>query len=391
MINLAKKIVLSSLDHIKLGNVTIQDAGEQYIFGNNFHPQAIVNIKNKAAYAKMIQHGSLGVAQAYIDGDWEVDNLTDLIRTFIINEQAMWQFDTILNKLQRLMIDLIAKFKKNTVTQSKKHIQSHYDLGNDFFKAFLDDSLLYSCAIFESCDDSLHTAQLHKIKKITDRLNPKSDDHILEIGTGWGTLAIHLAQEYGCHVTTTTISVKQFQFVRQRIDELGLENQITLLNSDYRNITGQYDKIVSIEMIEAVGHQYFDTFFTCCDHLLKPGGLLMLQAIIMNEQAYDNAKKHVDFIRKYIFPGGCLPSIARISQSIAEHTRFQWLDLTDIGLDYVRTLRHWHDRFHANLDTVRQLGFSEEFIRMWQYYLSYCEAGFHERYISDVHLLFRKR
>ena len=391
MQHLAKKGLLNKLSQLKTGQIILYDQGQHYPFGQEGSLSATVHVNNPAFYSKVVTQGSLGIAKAYIDGDWHTDNLTTLIRIMIQNEQAMSKLDPLYTKLPQFFWDILAKIKRNTITRSREHIHAHYDLVNDFFQTFLDETLLYSCALFNTPDESLQSAQLRKINKIVEKLSPQPQDKILEIGTGWGTLALYLAQNYGCHVTTTTISEQQYRYVNERIQALNLQNKVTLLKQDYRLLQGQYDKIVSIEMIEAIGHQYFDTFFSQCDRLLKPGGLLMIQAIIMNEQTYNRAKEHVDFIKKYIFPGSCLPSIERIGQSVANHTNLQWLSLTDIGRHYTTTLLHWYERFMQNLAQVRQLGFSDEFIRIWQYYLCYCAAGFQEDYISDVQMVLRKR
>lgn len=389
--NLSRKLVLKKLENLEFGTVVVQEKDQKYSFGSSSLLNASIRVNNGSFYSNLIMHGSLGAAQSYIDGEWESDQLTDLLRIIIRNESTMNQLDGSINKIPQALIDFFAKLKKNTITRAKNYIHAHYDLGNDFFKTFLDDTLMYSCALFESPDDDLYDAQKRKIKRIVEQLSVQPGDHILEIGTGWGELAIHLVQNFDCHVTTTTISEQQYEFVKNRIETLNLQDKITLLNQDYRLLQGQYDKIVSIEMIEAVGYQFFDEFFKKCDRLLKTDGLLMIQAITINEQTYEMAKEHVDFIKKYIFPGGCLPSINRIGKSVADHTNLQWLSLTDIGKNYVPTLRRWHQHFMANIDQVRELGFSEHFIRTWQYYFCYCEAGFEEEYISNVHLLWRKR
>lgn len=391
MSKLAKKLVIHKLSQLQAGQIILHDQQEQYAFGQAGGLSATVQVINPKFYTASLLHGSLGIAQSYIDGDWQTDNLTNLIRIVIQNEEAMRKLDSAFTKFPYLLMDLLAKIQKNTVGRARKYIHAHYDMGNEFFQTFLGDTLMYSCGIFETPEDTLESAQMRKINKIVEKLAPKPDDHILEIGTGWGTLAIYLAQNYGCRVTTTTISDEQYRFVEARILKLNLQDRITLLNQDYRKLQGKFDKIVSIEMIEAVGHQYFDAFFAQCDHLLKPGGLLMIQAIIINEQTYEQAKEHLDFIKKHIFPGSCLPSIYRMGQSIANHTNFQWLSLNDIGRNYTTTLLMWNERFMQNLEKVRQLGFSEQFIRLWQYYLCYCAAGFQEDYISDVQLLLRKR
>jgi len=250
---------------------------------------------------------------------------------------------------------------------------------------------MYSCALYEPSDICLDEAAKKKIDKICDKLELKAGDHVLEIGSGWGGFALYAAMKYGCKITTTTVSEKQYAFVKEKIKQLGLENQIELLNLDYRNLSGQYDKVVSIEMIEAVGHKFFELFFYKCNHLLKPGGLFFLQAIVINDQAYEAAKNEIDFIKKYIFPGGCLPSVCSISKSIASQTKMQLISLEDIGTHYVSTLNDWQHKLLTNEEAILAQGFAENFIRMWQFYFCYSAAGFESNYISNIHALWRKR
>lgn len=391
MKKLAKNAVLGNLEKLQSGRIIVRDRTQEWVFGPGGALCATVHIHNDAFYKKSLMNGSLGAAESYIGGDWHTDDLTALLRIMIQNQDVMNHLDGFSARILQILRTAMTKVRKNTLSRARSNVHAHYDLGNEFFQTFLDETLMYSCALFTPSNHDLHQAQLTKIKQIAEKLAPTAEDHILEIGTGWGSLAIHLAQQYGRHVTTTTISAKQYAYVKERIEALNLQDKITLLNQDYRELQGQFDKIVSIEMIEAVGHEYLDQFFKKCDSLLKPGGLLMLQAITMNEQSYEQAANNIDFIKKYIFPGSCLVSIERMGKSIAQHTQLQWLSLTDIGKHYTDTLRHWHDRFFINIAKVRELGFSEQFIRLWQYYLCYCEAGFHEQYISDVQVVWQKR
>ena len=278
----------------------------------------------------------------------------------------------------------------NTKKGSRLNIAAHYDLGNDFYKLFLDETLTYSCNIFECQDSTLKEASIAKYHRICQKLELSSQDHIVEIGSGWGGFAIYAAQKYGCRITTTTISAAQHDLAKERIDEAGVANKVELLLEDYRDLRGKYDKLVSIEMIEAVGHQYLDTFFRSCSNLLKENGMMLLQAITMTDQVFDRHKRSVDFIKRYIFPGSCIPSIAAMSRSIARASDLKLVHLEDITPHYARTLRTWRERFFANIDKVRDLGLPETFIRMWDYYLSYCEAGFAERYLGDVQMLLTK-
>ena len=280
--------------------------------------------------------------------------------------------------------------RRNSRAGSRRNIAAHYDLGNDFFRLFLDETLMYSAATYEHPQQSLHDAQLARLDRICHRLELKPTDHLLEIGTGWGGLALHAARHFGCRVTTTTISREQWKLARERVCEAGLQDRIEVLCQDYRDLEGRYDKLVSIEMIEAIGHAYYDTYFARCSQLLKPEGAMLLQAITIPDQRYERARRSVDFIQRYIFPGSCIPSVAALTQSIARASDLRVFDLEDIGPHYATTLAHWRENFRANLSRVRALGYDDQFIRMWEYYLCYCEGGFAERALGDVLMLLVK-
>jgi cyclopropane-fatty-acyl-phospholipid synthase len=280
--------------------------------------------------------------------------------------------------------------RRNTLAGSRRNIAAHYDLGNDFFSVFLDETLAYSCAIFPGSESSLHEASVAKFDRICQKLELNPADHVLEIGSGWGGFALHAAKKYGCHITATTISKKQYEFTGKRVEEAGLGTRIRVLMQDYRQLQGAYDKIVSVEMIEAVGYRYFDAYFSKCSGLLKPAGMMLLQAIVFPDQQYNRYRKSVDFIQEYIFPGGCLPSIGAICRSIGNSTDLRISHLEDITPHYARTLAHWRQRLLERAEQVRELGFSEEFIRTWEYYFCYCEGGFSERAIGDVQILLAK-
>jgi cyclopropane-fatty-acyl-phospholipid synthase len=279
---------------------------------------------------------------------------------------------------------------RNTRKGSRRNIGAHYDLGNDLFELFLDPTMMYSCAYYQSPHASLEEASVAKLDRICQKLELKSDDHLLEIGTGWGGFAIHAAKHYGCRVTTTTISRQQFELARERACQQGVEDRITFLFEDYRDLEGQYDKLVSIEMIEAIGHQYLDTYFEKCSSLLKPDGMMLLQAITIADQRYKSALNEVDYIKKFIFPGGFLPSVSAMSRSIARVSDMKMFHMDDIGPHYARTLADWRQRFFDRLEDVRKKGYSDAFIRMWEYYLCYCEGGFLERDIGTVQMLLTK-
>jgi cyclopropane-fatty-acyl-phospholipid synthase len=279
---------------------------------------------------------------------------------------------------------------RNTLRGSRKNIEAHYDLGNSMFELFLDPTMMYSSGIFENKDDSMEQASIIKLDRICQKLQLNENDRILEIGTGWGGFAIHAAKNYGCHVTTTTISRQQYDYAEKRIKQEGLQDRVTLLCEDYRNLTGKFDKLVSIEMIEAVGHEYYKTYFRHCSDLLKPEGMMLLQSITIADQRYQAAKKEVDFIQRYIFPGGCLPSVNEIAKNVCEHTDMRFYQLEDIGTHYATTLARWRERFFSNIAEIQKIGYSETFIRMWNFYLCYCEGGFTEKSIGTIQLLLTK-
>jgi len=392
---LSKQVILNVLKKIKHGTIHVQDSDESYLFGDDAlgvnHQRATIKILHPRAYKKILLEGSVGAGKSYIDGDWDTDDLKKLMELFIKNETLFNQIETPFARFLSLIRTVRYRLNINTVRRAKDNILAHYDLGNDFFQLILDPMMMYSAALYTPPGISLDEAAKKKIQRICNTLQLKPTDHLLEIGTGWGGFAIYAAQEYGCQVTTTTVSDKQYAFVKEKIKQLGLENQIKLLNDDYRKLSGQYDKVVSIEMIEAVGHKYFDAFFHQCNRLTKPGGLFFLQAIVINDQAYECAKNEVDFIKKYIFPGGCLPSVLSISKSIASQTKMQLMSLEDIGKHYVTTLNDWQNKLLANQQVIASQGFPEHFIRMWQFYFCYSAAGFDSSYISNIHALWRKR
>jgi cyclopropane-fatty-acyl-phospholipid synthase len=279
---------------------------------------------------------------------------------------------------------------RNTRSGSRRNIAAHYDLGNEFFALFLDPTMMYSSAVFEHPAMTLEEAQVAKLERICRRLDLRPGERVLEIGTGWGGFALHAAGRYGCQVTTTTISEEQYALARERIHEAGLQGRVTLLKQDYRDLRGRYDKLVSIEMIEAVGHQYFGTFFARCGALLEPQGRMLLQAITIADQRYEAARKGVDFIKRYIFPGCCIPSVTALVNAASAASDLRLVHLDDIGPHYATTLRLWRENLLGNIGAVRGLGYSEAFIRMWEFYLAYCEAGFAERMLGDVHAVFAK-
>lgn len=390
---LARKVLLSLLQGIKRGKLTIAEGGERWTFGQrtaDFSLEAVVTVLHSRFYSRTVFGGSIGAGEAYMAGYWSADDVTMVIRIILLNQEALESMD---RGWARAMAPLHKAFHllhRDTRKGSLINIAAHYDLGKDFYALFLDETLTYSCGIFEEEGSTLKEASVAKYDRICQKLRLASDDHVVEIGTGWGGFAIHAAQNYGCRITGTTISTAQYELARERIEKAGLTDRVELLLKDYRDLEGSYDKLVSIEMIEAVGHQYLDTFFRCCSRLLKGDGMMLLQAITIADQAFDRHKRSVDFIKRYIFPGSCIPSVAAMCGSIARATDMRLVHLEDITPHYARTLRTWREQLFANLDKARTLGYSDTFIRMWEYYFCYCEGGFLERYLGDVQMLFTK-
>ena len=390
---LAKRLVFKLFNQLRHGELVIQDGNTTHRFGGgdvSIAPSATVVIHEQRAYSRILTGGTMGAAEAYIDGDWSTEQLTDVTRVFSANIPILEAMKHKQNWFIKAGVKLAHAARKNSVSGSRENIAAHYDLGNEFFSLFLDPSLMYSSAVYPKGSDNLAEASQHKLKLICEDLELKPTDHLVEIGTGWGGMAIYAAENYGCNVTTTTISKEQLDYARAEVERRGLQDKVTLLFEDYRNLSGQFDKLVSIEMIEAVGHEYFDTYFGCVSSLLKPNGKAVIQAITINEQRYEDYRKSVDFIKRYIFPGGCLPSLNIISGALTRTTDMQIIDLRDIAIDYAKTLKHWHEAFMAELDAVKSLGFDEKFIRMWRFYLSYCEGGFRERIIGTYQITMAK-
>jgi cyclopropane-fatty-acyl-phospholipid synthase len=348
---------------------------------------AVLEVRSADFYGRLLR-GSAGLAEAYMDGLWTSPDLVALVRLGARNGEAM-------DRPRRWLRPLVGPARAigrapNTIVRSRRQIAAHYDLGNDLFSLFLDERLMYSSAIFPRAEATLEEASLHKIETICRKLELQPSDHLLEIGTGWGSLALHAAAEYGCRVTTATISREQHDHVVARVRAAGLEDRVDVLLRDYRELRGRYDKLVSIEMIEAVGWKDFGTFFACCSGLLTPNGLMLLQAITTSDGAYDVEKGNRSFIATYIFPGGCLPSSKVIARSVARRTDMRAIAAQDITAHYAETLRHWRARFDARRRELAGLGYDERFGRLWELYLAYCEAGFRERRIRDVQVLLAK-
>jgi cyclopropane-fatty-acyl-phospholipid synthase len=388
--NFARKQVLARLSHITQGKLTLIENDQRYVFGTNDKLAASITVNDAHFYGEIAFGGSIGAGEAYMLGYWKADNLTNVIRIMAANQQVMDTLEGGFKWVSKPLFKALHWLNRNTQDGSRKNIAAHYDLGNDFFKLWLDPSMMYSCAIFTPNDISLEAASTKKLHVICEKLDIKASDHIVEIGTGWGGFAIYAAQHYGCKVTTTTLSKQQFDEANARVEAAGLQDLITILLNDYRDLVGQFDKLVSIEMIEAVGHQFYDVYFKKVSELLKPDGMAIIQAITIVDQRFEAAKNSVDFIQRYIFPGSNIPSITALLASMTQSSDLKLLDLEDIGPHYATTLAAWRDSFFVNIEATRKLGYSEEFIRMWEFYLCYCEGGFAERALGNAHLLLTK-
>ncbi|MGE8495870.1 MAG: class I SAM-dependent methyltransferase [Pseudomonas sp.] len=389
--NLLRRGVLRQLSQLRHGRLVITDGGERLEFGDAhaiLHGEIVVH--DAAVWGMVAANGSIGSGEAYIHGYWSSPDLTAVIRIFVSNLEVLDAMEGGLARIGRPFLQGLHWLNRNTRKGSRRNISAHYDLGNELFEQFLDPTMMYSAAMFTGPDDTLEQGQLNKLERICQKLALTPDDHLLEIGTGWGSMAIYAATHYGCRVTTTTLSKEQYAYTQQRILEQGLQDRITLLLQDYRDLTGQYDKLVSIEMIEAVGHRFLPTYFERCAHLLKDNGLMLLQAITIRDQRYEQAKNSVDFIQRYIFPGGALPSVQKMLEIINARTDMNLHHMEDFGLHYARTLRFWHDNLRQARHTLEQLGYDDYFFRLWEFYLCYCEGGFIERTIGTAQLLLTK-
>jgi cyclopropane-fatty-acyl-phospholipid synthase len=386
-----KNTLFNIFENLQFGNLSIDNCGQIYEFGEPQEQASIkasLSIHDPQLYPDILFKGSLGAAESYIKGYWSTDNLTDVTRLFVANADLLnRQMDAGWSRITAPLLRTYHWLRKNTHRGSKKNIVAHYDLSNDFFRLFLDRSMGYSCGIFEHDKSTLHEAQIAKFDRICKKMDLKEEDNVIEIGGGWGGFAMHAARNYGCRVTTTTISDNQYRYMQKIFADTGLEGKVTLLQKDYRKLTGRFNKLVSIEMIEAVGHHFLDTFFAKCCELLQPDGMMALQAITIPDHEFSRHKNSVDFIKRYIFPGSCIPSVNAITRSVKRHTDLQLKHFEDITPHYAITLRLWRERFFANLEKVNTMGFSNNFIRMWEYYLASCEGSFQEHYNGDVQII----
>jgi cyclopropane-fatty-acyl-phospholipid synthase len=391
--SVGRKLLLKQLAQFKRGELRVVEGGREHRFGArspDFDVGCTLYVDHPQLFADAAFGGTVGAGEAYIRGLWRCDDLTALVRIFVANRDQMDAMDSGWALFSRPLHKLFHLANRNSKHGSARNIAAHYDLGNALYEIMLDETMAYSCGIYPHAEATLHDAQIAKFEAICRKLALTPDDHLMEIGTGWGGLAIHAAEKYGCRVTTTTISKEQHDYAVAKIASRGLSDRVTVLLQDYRDLRGQFDKLVSIEMIEAVGAKYLDTYFAKCSSLLKPHGSMLLQAITIQDQFYRQALKTVDYIQRFIFPGSFIPSVEAISASLTRVTDMKVFHLEDIGPHYATTLKAWRERFFANLAAVRKLGYPDSFVRLWEYYLCYCEGGFAERQLGDVQVLLTK-
>ena len=384
----AARLVLRQLSRIRVGHLTahLPDGSVRRFGVSHGEPQAEVTVRDWRFFGRLVRRGDIGAGEAYVDGDWSSPDPVAVARLFIANEAALSP-SPVLGALGRVRDRLLHLTRSNTRTQARRNIHAHYDLSNDFYSQFLDPSMTYSSAVFDPDDSSLPLAQQRKYRMIAAKAGLRRGDHVLEIGCGWGGFAEYAAGTLGCRVTGLTLSSKQARSARDRMRRLGLEDRVDIRETDYRDVHGAFDSIVSIEMLEAVGHRYLDDYFAACERLLRPRGRMAIQVITIPDQEYDRYRRGMDWIRKYIFPGGHLPSLGAMQASIARRTPFIVEHLEDIGAHYATTLRRWRERFWRRIDAVRGLGFDERFIRTWDFYLAICEAAFAERKLNTLQLV----
>jgi cyclopropane-fatty-acyl-phospholipid synthase len=387
--------LLQQMNGLRDSQLRIVDALGESVLGEparnpNDTLHATVEVYDAAFYRQVAANGSVGAGEAFMDGAWHSDNLVDLMRMLVRNRDLLDAMEQGFARIAGILMRAWHTLRRNTRRGSHKNIAAHYDLGNDFFKFFLDENLMYSSAIYAKEDESLEVASTRKLDRICQKLALGPHDRVIEIGTGWGGFAIHAAKNYGCHVTTTTISREQYDLATARVQAAGLNDRISVRLDDYRDLSGKFDKLVSIEMIEAIGHQYLHEYFSKVGALLKDDGAALIQAITIEDHRYEQALRAVDFIKRHIFPGSFIPSISAMLGAVAESSDLKLFNCEDIGPSYALTLAAWRERFHRHLAEIRSLGYDERFIRMWDFYLAYCESGFRERSTGDVQMLLTK-
>ncbi|HEX4466848.1 MAG TPA: cyclopropane-fatty-acyl-phospholipid synthase family protein [Solirubrobacteraceae bacterium] len=390
---LARSVLTRVFGHIRGGRLELREGTMTLSFGpgeDEHALRAVVHVHSPRVYRRVLFGGSVGLCETYIEGLWDSPDLVALTRVAALNVAGL---DRVKRRFAFLLVPFerwVRRLARNTPGRARKRIAAHYDLGNELFALFLDPTMMYSCAVFERPEATLEEASLAKLERVCSKLGLSAEDHVLEIGTGWGGFAVYAAEHYGCRVTTTTISAEQHAYALQRVRNAGLEDRVTVLLEDYRALSGRYDKLVSIEMIEAVGWQYFPAFFRTCSELLRDDGAMLLQAIVIDDRAYEVEKAGRSFINTYIFPGGCLPSMEVIARTVARVTDLRQVHLEDITAHYATTLEHWRNGFAESSERLAELGYDERFRRLWELYLSWCEGGFRERRIQDVQLLLAK-
>ncbi len=390
---IAMSILFRKLDAIQTGFLQVYCDTNIYEFGSKSMSNTLcakIHIHDIRTFRTILFGGEPAAGYTYVQGWWSTEDLIQVIRLFTINRSVLFSFKYGLAYLARFFSFFTKLAKKNSQKGSKNNICAHYDIGNDLYRLFLDSKMMYSSAMFTSNHTDLERASEYKLKIICEKLKLSPGDQVLEIGSGWGGFAVYAAENYGCHITTTTISDEQYEHTEKLIASKNLQDSIHLLKEDYRNLRGQYDKLVSIEMIESVGHEYLDTYFSQCSKLLKPDGIMLIQAITISDYLYQQYISSMDFIRKYVFPGGSLPSVARMLEATTNHTDLTLFHDESYASSYAKTLASWYRRFIANKSKVIELGYSQSFIRLWEYYLKYCQAGFEERVIDVHHLVFKK-
>jgi cyclopropane-fatty-acyl-phospholipid synthase len=388
----AQKLFFRSLRDLRCGFLEIVCPEETYTFGDPAATlRAMAVVHEPQFFVRALSGADIGIGESYMAGDWTSPDLVSLIRLCVRNVRLLDASNKFFSGVRALAARLRHRLRSNTLDGSRKNISAHYDLGNGFYELMLDESMLYSCAHFQNPDDSLHLAQQRKLELICGKLQVAPGDSILEIGSGWGAFAIHAAQRYGAHVTAVTISQAQFEYTAALLARTDVRpGSVKLLLQDYRHLQGQFDKIVSIEMFEAVGFANYDKYFSACDRLLKPDGAMLLQTITLPEQEVRAYRQRTDWIQTYIFPGSELASVSEITSSLARSTKLALTNIESLGLHYAQTLAAWRRRFFENLDSVERLGFDERFIRMWDFYLAWCEGAFRERYINLAQIVLAK-
>jgi cyclopropane-fatty-acyl-phospholipid synthase len=385
--SVARDGVLARLAGLAAGRLRLRERGRTLEFGPGGGIEATITVEDPAFYADVAFAGSVGAGESYMRSCWRADDLTAVMRLMLRNRAALEGMEGGLARLSGPLRRLAHWMHRNSRAGSRRNIASHYDLGNDFFRLMLDETMMYSCAVFERPDMTLAEASTAKLERICRALALGPDDHVLEIGTGWGGFALHAAGRHGCRVTTTTISPSQYALARKRVHAAGLAGRVKILLEDYRDLEGRFDKLVSIEMIEAIGHRQYAEFFRRAAERLAPGGRMLLQTITIADHRYARARDEVDFIKRYVFPGACIPAVSALAEAMARASDFRILALEDIGPHYATTLASWRRNFLANLEPVRALGYPETFIRLWEFYLCYCEAGFAEGQLGDAQIL----